>query len=318
MFDGVDLITHIAHDAKPLLDLYTGPLGFTLTEHADLPQPESWRARWGVTRSGPLHAWVLGKPGSNGGWLRVVEDRSAPASRDLASISIAGPHALDFYVRDMSALHASMAADGARFRSPPQEYTLFGADFTVRECLLEAPLGLVHALVDYLPAQHRCVLSDDPAARVSEVAAVVQVVPDVDEALALLTGVLGASVYLDQTFSGPQIEQLMALPPGTQFRMALTRGPRRRNARLELIQQTPASASPCQPAPEPTLVLGCAVDDVDALHARLSDGRLGRAGELFQLDGPGEQGPSFGFRTSWGGVFEFFNRHALAGHHGGR
>ncbi len=312
MFDGIDVITLVTGDAAPLLALYTGPLGFQVMAQGPLAQPAQWRARWQLAGAGPLNTWVLGKPGSTGGWLRVAEDLSAPPSLGPATIARPGPHALDFYVRGLPGLYASLTARGAPFRSPPHDAVLPGAGFTVQECLLEVPLGLVHALVGYLPERHRCVLGNSPRASVSEAVAVVWVVPDIEEALALLTGPLAASVYLDQVFRGPQTERLMALPPGTTFRMALARGPGRRNARLEFIQQTPAPSDPAPPVPGPAVILGCGVPDVAALHARLANERYGQVSPITTLAGPGAAGPAFAFTASCGVVFEFFERTGLA------
>jgi catechol 2,3-dioxygenase-like lactoylglutathione lyase family enzyme len=308
-FDGVDLITVIATDASPLLDLYTGWLGFTVVEYGPVVRPDDWRAAFDLPESGAMSAWMLGKPGSPGGWIRVVEDRSAAPVKFAATIAAAGPHALDFYVRDVTALHSRMSAAGAAFRSPPLDYTLFGTSNQVRECLLEAPGGLVHALVGYLPEQHRCVLSRMPDAAVSEAVAVVHVVPDIGAALASLTELLGASVYLDQAFTGPEIERLMALPAGTEFRMALLRGPGRRNARLEVIQQTP-SAPPdsCGALSPARVILGCSVPALDTLHQRLLNAGQGQVSQLTRLTGPGAASRSFAWTTGWGATFEFSDR----------
>lgn len=313
-FDGVDLITVLVPEAGPLLDLYTEWLGFDVAQSGPVVRPDDWRAAFDLPGSGAMSAWLLGKPGSQGGWIRVVEDRSGGPATAAATIAAAGPHALDFYVRDVTALHARMSAAGASFRSAPLDYTLFGTANQVRECLLEVPAGLVHAFVDYLPGHHRCVLAGMPDGTVSEAVAVVQVVPDIDAVLTILTDLLGVSVYLDQTFAGPQIERLMALQAGTEFRMALMRGPTRRNARLEVIQQTPAPrpGSPATVSPA-RVILGCAVPTLDTLHQRLQRAGQGRVSQLTSLTGPGAAVRSFGWTTGWGATFEFFDRDATIG-----
>lgn len=304
VFDGIDVVTLVSNEVAPLLDLYVRQLGFRLCDEGELGDPARWRAAWGATGSGSLRGWLLDKPGSAGGALRLVEDRTVPPSRGPVTIADAGPHALDFYVRDMPELHERLRAGGSQFRSLPQHYRLFGTTFTVNECLLDSPTGLVHALVDYLSTQHRCVLSKSAQAEVSEVAAVVHVVPDIDEALRDMTDLLGATVYLNETFRGSEVERLMALPAGTSFRMALLRGPQRRNARLELIQQTsvPPGGRP------PTVILGCGVPDLAALHARLSQRAQGSVSDLLSLTGPGAAARRFTWLPNWPVRFEFFER----------
>ncbi|MDA8370697.1 MAG: VOC family protein [Nocardiopsaceae bacterium] len=302
MFDGIDLTTLITPDAEEALRLYRDFLGFR-HEQGEIPDTEAFRWLWHLPPEGPLRAHLLSRPGSAGGRLRLVEAPEQPRIQRRRSIAETGPHAFDFYVRGFSDMHARLGSAGYRFRSEPQNYQLFGTSFAVDECLLEAPQGLVHALVGYLPERHRCVLSQHPDEPVSEVVAMVHVTDDLTAASRFATEVLEAEMYLRETFRGPEIERLMALPDGTEFTMALFRGPRRRNARLEFIERTGAADPDAGPAPH--VVLGCAVTDLDALRRRLSGQDWGEVRGPITYSGGASV---FSLLTPWGGLFEFWQR----------
>lgn len=301
MFDGIDLTTLVTPDAEEALRLYRDLLGFR-HERTEVPDPRALRQLWHLPDEGPLRVHLLSRPGSAGGRLRLVEAPEQPRIQRRRSISETGPHAIDFYVRGFSDVHARLEAAGHRFRSAPENYQVFGTSFTVDECLLEAPQGLVHALVGYLPERHRCVLSQRPDDQVSEVVAVVHVTDDLAAASRFATEVLGAEKYLEETFRGPEIERMMDLPQGTEFTMTLFRGPRRRNARMEFIERT-GDTAPEGPAPH--MVLGCSVTDLDALHRRLLGQEWGEVrGPFTYPDGTS----AFSLLTPWGGLFEFWQR----------
>lgn len=305
MFDGIDHVLLVAPDTGPALRLYRDHLGFGEVARALVDDPAA-SALWGLP-PGPVGVVDLAKEGSAGGGIRLLEAAALPPVPGPRTMHRAGPFAVDFYVRDLDGLHRSLAAAGHRFRSPPQRYRLPGTEVEVHEVLLEAPEGLVHAFVQYLPRQHRCVLGTRDDVAVSEAVAVVTVVDDVEEGLALLRDVLGGQVYFDQPFSGAAIETLIGLPPGASFRTVLVRGPQRRNARAELMAAVPApDASAVDPPREhPRVLLGCAVPDLDGLLAALPP-EAGTVRGPLRLDDPVHGGGRVAsVRTPWGAFFQF-------------
>jgi catechol 2,3-dioxygenase-like lactoylglutathione lyase family enzyme len=231
VFEAIDEVVLVVGDADRARRLYVDHMGFAAGPPVELKDIE--RARlWGC--DAPVTTTLLVKEGSTGGAIRLV---SAPGSAPQRprQMDTAGPFAIDFYVRGMHGLYTRLLDDGFSFRSQPQRYQLFGTTFEVEEVLLEGPEGFLHALVEYLPRQHRCVLGERPDHQVSEVVAQVTVTDDLDAGLALLRDGLGGQVYFDQEFSGAVVERLIDLPAGASFRAVIMRGPNRRNARMELM-----------------------------------------------------------------------------------
>lgn len=235
VFDGVEPVTLCTPDAHSAVELYVAGLGFTLHSERRWPA-DPWRSLWGLENGEDPLVTDLVKEGAHGGGIRIVHAPELPVIASGRRPDVCGPYAWDFYVRDMAAAIDRIRALGWNFRSEPQRYRLFGQDFDVLECMLEGPQGLVHALVEYIPDRHRCVLSSRPDADVSEVIALVVVVPEVAAPLQVMVEGLSADVAMDEHFSGEEVERLLDLPTGSSFRMALMRGPTRRSARFELLE----------------------------------------------------------------------------------
>lgn len=306
MFDGIDHATLLSPDVESLADLYVGHLGFREVRRDVLPSGSAYEEIWGLP-PGPIDVRTVEKPGAAGGGLRLAGATALPRVDEPRSMAQPGPFALDFYVRDLPGLHARLAADGYEFRSEPVSYPLFGTDFSVDEVLLEAPLGLVHAFVEYLPDRHRCVLGDSPDEEISECVAAITVVEDVDRGLRTLRDSLGGQVYFDEVFRGDIVERLIGLPEGSAFRATLLRGPSRRNARAELMEVVPDAPAERTIDRPPSVVLSLSVEDVDrAVSALRSDEQI--IGPLTPVDGPHAGQQVAGVVTGWGARLELVER----------
>lgn len=235
VFDGVDPVTLCTPEAARAVALYRDGLGFEVTSESMWPA-QPWREVWKLPNGPDLQVVELGKPRAHGGGIRIVNVPELPVVHGGRSPNQPGPYAWDFYVRDMQACVQRIKDLGWKFRSEPQRYPLFGQDFEVTEVMLEGPQGLLHALVEYIPAQHRCVLGVDDSEEASELIALVVVVDSIDAPRAAMVDGLGADIAMDETFAGPEVERLLDLPPGSAFQMVLMRGPSRRSARFELLE----------------------------------------------------------------------------------
>lgn len=301
MFDRIAHLVLCSPDLAPLMALYRDHLGFEEQDRTSIDDGSTYQELWRLP-TGPLEVVTLGKPHASGGELRLVHAPQLARPAGPRTMRSAGPFALDLYVRDLPGLHRRLLEAGHRFRSEPVTYELFGTDFRVDEVLLEAPLGFVHALVEYLPDRHRCLLATDPRAQVSEFVAAITVVEDVEEALATLRDALGGQVYFDQPFHGAAVEKLIGLPAGSSFRTVLLRGPDRRNARAE-VMATVADAPPGPERDHPYLLQSLAVDDVDAAIRRLGE-QHAVVGPVTPPDGPHAQHRVATVWTTWGAALE--------------
>lgn len=308
MFDGIDVVTMPARDIEPLLHLYGDLMGFE--DQGAEPVDGAWQAVWGLPLV-PERARLLGKPGSAGGWIRLVEVPGLPQPAFTSRADRVGPLALDFYLRDPRAVERRLEEHGWRFLTEAVHYPLPGTDIAVRERMLVQPeSGLLHATVLHRPGQTRCVLDRTPDQDTSEVVAGVFVTDDLPGACAFAQDVLGAHRYFTGRFDGPAVERMLDLPPGGGFAATLFRGQTSRNARLEFAElRTPDSRTPPS-EPWPTAIAGCAVDDLDALASRLAAGDHGASTGLVTVetaDGPAQR---IGLRSSYGANFEFWERAA--------
>ena len=309
MFQAIDEVVLIVGDVDRARHLYVDHFGFTPEGPVEVSSGEML-GLWGCT--GAATVTRLFKPGSTGGAIRLV---SVPgiAAQQPRQMDTPGPFAIDFYVRNMRDLHDRMRSDGFAFRSAPQRYQLFGTAFEVDEVLLEGPEGFLHAMVEYLPTQHRCVLGERPDEQVSEVVAQVTVTDDVAAGLALLRDGLGGQVYFDQEFSGQVIERLIQLPAGSAFRAVIMRGPERRNARMELMTRVDTGAAPSEVVWPPRLFPSIGVPSLDGALEQVTQ----VAGQVV-VSGPVDVPPELGggkaatLDTSFGVFVELRERAGLS------
>jgi len=308
VFDGIDVVTLPAAGIDELLALYTEGFGFTVTCDRSVTDPVRQRI-WALPLP-PRREVLLGKPGSQGGWIRLVDVPDLPRARPAGRPDTDGSYALDFYVRDADRVEARIGALGWGFRSEAQHYPLPGMQVGVRERMLQqSRSGLLHAIVEYRPTQTRCVLSEAPDEDSSEVVAAVFFTRHLAEATAFAKQVLGARRYFSGRFGGSAVERMLGLAAGEGFEAALFRGPLSRNARLEFAAtMAPAPGTGCDiaaPDPVPRVVAGCAVDDLDALAKTLADGAHGAStGVLGLADGSRR----VGLVSHYGARFEFWER----------
>ena len=309
MFDGIDVVTLPAAGIEDLLALYTEGFGFTVVADRPVDDPSSQRL-WALPLP-PRREVLLGKPGSQGGWLRLVDVPGLPEPRPARRPDRDGAYALDFYVRGADRVEERLAALGWGFRSEAQYYLLPGTPVEVRERMLDQRRsGLLHAIVEYRPGQTRCVLAEAPDEDCSEVVAAVFFTGRSAEATAFATEVLGARRYFRDRFDGPAVERMLGLGPGEGFEAALFRGPRSRNARLEFAAtMSPAAGGPQEPDPVPRVIAGCAVADLDGLARSLSDGRHGVSTGVLTTAGGDRR---LGLVSRYGAAFEFCQRAAGA------
>lgn len=308
MFDGIDVITLPAADIRPLEALYVARLGFEVvaTERVG----SGWQEIWGLPDR-PTRSVLLGKHGSSGGWIRLVEVPGVPDAVLTNRADRVGPLALDFYLRSPDDAERRIEADGWRFLSEAVHYPLPGTETEVRERMLAQDVsGLLHAMVAYRPRQTRCVLDVDEAALVSEVVACVFVTEDLAGARSFAEEVLGGRRYFAGRFDGSAVEQMLGLAAGEGFEAMLFRGPQSRNARLEFAERMAPGPGTPDPDPVPRVVAGCAVEDLDALAVALRSGSHGESTGIVTAETRGRAVRRLGLRSRYGASFEFWERTA--------
>lgn len=305
MFDGVETIVLPANDISQLERLYTRSFGFTVMEEAAIVDA-SWGKVWGLQYA-PVRSLLLGKPQSNGGWIRLVEVPELPTASPAGRPDRVGPYALDFYHRNAEQAEALLEQNGWQFRSPAKHYLLPGTTIPVRERMLEQPIsGLVHASVQYRERGTRCVIDHDSSEESSEVVAVVIMTDLFTEATLFVRKVLQGNQYFTGVFNDPAVAEILALNPGEGFAAALFRGPQSRNARLEFAERIPGGNRDRDPFPR--VIMSCATDRLETLQEQLSDGTHGVSTGIVEVSVPSGTSHRIGFRSRYGADFEFYQR----------
>ncbi|GGO66647.1 VOC family protein [Nonomuraea cavernae] len=303
MFDGIDVVVLPVADTGPLRRLYVDAMGFEVVEAGPVREAEAWARIWDLP-SPPATSLLLGKPGSHGGWIRLVAVPGLPKPDAAGIPDRPGPYALDFYLRHPGETEAVIEERGWRFVSDPVDYLLPGTAHPVRERMLDqTSSGLLHAFVGYREGRTRCVLGERPEVDVSEVNAVVFATDDLPAARTFAEDVLGGRIYFSGRFEGEALERLLTLGPGEGFDAVLTRGPKSRNARLEFIQRLPGHP-PRPMTGAPRVVAECAMDDLAALAERLAHGSHGASTGIVET----ADGPRLGLRSRYGAHFCFRQR----------
>ncbi|MEO9198751.1 MAG: hypothetical protein ABI206_08365 [Antricoccus sp.] len=300
MFDGIDHLVLPAAEIDRLLGLYVDALGFTAIEVDDEPDPRL-RDLWQLPAP-PARSVLLGKPGSTGGWIRLVQVPGLPEPTPAGRPDRVGPYALDFYLRRAPEAELRTEAAGWTFRTEAVSYSLPGTDIPVRERMLEQPVsGLLHAFVQHRPRGTRCVI-DGGIEDVSEVVAAVFLTERFEEAAQFAAKVLGGHQYFTGRFAGPEVEQMLGLDEGEGFRAALFRGPGSRNARLEFGEAI--SGGNVVPDPIPRVVASCGVSDLNRLKTQLRSGEHGQLTHTIEIG----QIPHIGLVSKYGATFDFYQR----------
>jgi catechol 2,3-dioxygenase-like lactoylglutathione lyase family enzyme len=296
-FDGIDEVVLPVADADRVVSFYSDVLEFEVVATEDDPDP-AFAGVWSLP-SAPRRTVLLGKRGSAGGWIRVVEVAGLQPPVAAGRPDRSGAYAIDFYLRDPEAVEAR-AAEHYPSRGTPAEYDLPGHPGTgVHEGFFDqTDSGLAHATVGYRPRGTRCVLDSRDDLTVSEVVAVVFSSVRYEEAVAFVRDVLGGQPYLSEEFGGPQIERLLDLAPGERLPMTLFRGPERRNARLEICHARPPQTRPDDDVPRVTATVR--VGDLDAVVAALAGGEHGPSTGVLDVRQDGAVTRRVGIRTVHG------------------
>lgn len=299
MFDGISELVLPVADVDDLLPLYRDLMQFTVLQD-EVAAPDLarlWDLPGEVTRT-----VRLGKPGASGGDVTLAQVPGLPAAVPAGRPDRVGPYALDFYLRDASAVEARCSAGGMQFVGGAVHYSLPGTDIPVRERMLRQDAsGLLHAFVQYRPRGTRCVLDTESHQDTSEVVAAVFMTDRLPQARAFARDVLGAREYFTGRFDGAAVEAMLGLDPGEGFAAALYRGPTSANARLEFGE---AIASPRPPDPVHRVVARVAVDDLDQVADQLADGLHGRVSARMTVDGT----EHLGLVSHYGAVFDLVER----------
>ncbi len=269
-----------------------GPFVCALVGVADLTAAQAlWQDRFGFSPAGRAPAagdtatvlgidaanlgaqQVLASPGHAGAAMLHLVEFAVPGApvRANAGVTDLCPKNIDIYCRDLPARHGELEAAGSRFRSAPKSFQ--AGPLTIREVQLLAHdvinVGLIEVVDLELPYTGPGFAGLGP---------VVTTVADIDAETAFYQDVLGLEICEEHRFSGPEIEAMVGLPPGTVLEMRLVGKPDDWFGRVEIVTYHGAGGEnryPRSDAPATGLLrLAYAVTDADAALATLASQKL--------------------------------------------
>ncbi|MFG1943681.1 VOC family protein [Nonomuraea sp. NPDC048826] len=220
-------------DFGPHLDLFRDVLGYEVAGEGVVPASVA-DPLWG---SGPADVEVLALAAAGSGTGRIhlvrVPEPLAPAepphNLDVGLVGI------DMYARDIEAAHASFAASGRVWTTPPTTYgvSVGEREVQVTQGVCPAPDGTVVVFVQPAAVRGTEAWTADPERPYTELTSVVCHVPDPDAEVAFWgPDGLGMGVWYDVVFSAPGFDTVAGLPPGTKMRLAFLAG--EKTARIEV------------------------------------------------------------------------------------
>ncbi|NNL99798.1 MAG: hypothetical protein HKO62_03535 [Gammaproteobacteria bacterium] len=173
---------------------------------------------------------VLASPGHEASALLHLVEFARPGEpvRAGAAVTDLCPKNIDIYCRDLPARHAELEAAGSRFRSAPKSFQ--AGPLTIREVQLmghdDTNIGLIEVVDLELPYTSPGFAGLGP---------VVTTVADIEAETDFYRGVIGLDICEEHRFSGPEIEAMVGLPPGTVLEMRLVGDPSDWFGRVEIV-----------------------------------------------------------------------------------
>ncbi|MCS6947377.1 MAG: VOC family protein [Steroidobacteraceae bacterium] len=200
---------------------------------------------WGLAADDIVDQALLRTPGVPVGGVHLVRFRvPGPTVRADAAPTDWVIKSVDIAVRDIDARYAELSAAGYRFRAPVGrlrtatleflETHMFGPD-DVNLVLIEIPS-------QPLPASDR---------GYGIAPQIVIVTPDNTREAAFLQEVVGLAPLSRNTFSGPEIEKSVGLPPGASLDVRILGDPEQAFGRIELVQYSGAPSRNLHPRARP-------------------------------------------------------------------
>jgi len=231
---GVDAAFLGVNDLAAQLELYVDQLGWEVVEEGVLPATEA-AALWGEG-IGDLPLTVLNAAGAQHGRLVLIQvpEQEVPEHPLQADTGLV---AINMYTRDIEVSHATLAAAGQQWRTPPATWAVpLGEKLvSVTQGFLLAPEGTDIVFVEPAQARGTAAWDAEPDRHYTELTSVVCHVPDFEAETAFWgPDGLGLQSWYDVSFTHPGLDEMALLPAGSVMRLSFLAGPT--TARLEVTR----------------------------------------------------------------------------------
>jgi catechol 2,3-dioxygenase-like lactoylglutathione lyase family enzyme len=265
---------------------------FGLEEVARRDGPDAGLATlWGLDASAISRQAVVKTPGVSRGQLHLVEfSGPAEAVRDGAAPTDCCPKNLDVYVHDLPARMLAMQKRGFVFKNERHSEVVTPGGVRFRESHLPAHdhinvvlLELFGESLDYSPQGF------------AAVGLLISIVPDVQREKDFYQQVLGLEKLHDNLLQGPEVEQMIGLPPGAALDASVWGQPHSPMGQMEIIEYRGAAGADLYPRTRPPalgiLHVVFESEELTTLCERLRDSTTNYVehGDIATLAGAGER-----------------------------
>jgi len=212
---GIDRICISVSDMEESLAFFRDHTGMSVC--ADLAlSPEKMQKFWNLPEGTTARAVGLKKDGQPS-VLELVEFRPNTGKniRDAAAIFDYGIYDIAFIVKDLDTTYNDLLAKGFTFIAPPKTYTPPWFPVEVKEAILIGPGGIPVAHLEMVGSPMGALKED-----YGMIGDSAQVVENIDKALRFYKDILGLDLIADEKLPRGLVDDVLALPPDTDLRMA--------------------------------------------------------------------------------------------------
>ncbi len=255
-------------DMEGALEFWVGRLGFECASRAEGDDP-GLREHWGIAdRQIARQAMVRAVGAENGGMHLVEWDVAAESVRADAQVFDLCPKNLDIYVDDLPARMAQLVEQGVVFRNERYSEAVSPDGVHFREIHLAGHDDINIVLLQVIGSD-----TPIPNSGFYGVGPLVCIVRDPVAEKRFIELVLGLSLSHNNVLQGPEIEEMIGLPPRCALEVSIWAEPGQPLGEVELVTYQGTEGEDRYPRAQPRARgithLNWWVDDIEAFAAHL-------------------------------------------------
>ena len=255
-------------DVEGALDFWVGRLGFECASRAEGDDP-GLREHWGIAdRQIARQAMVRAVGAENGGMHLVEWDVAAESVRADAQVFDLCPKNLDIYVDDLPARMAQLVEQGVVFRNERYSEAVSPDGVHFREIHLAGHDDINIVLLQVIGSD-----TPIPNSGFYGLGPLVCIVRDPAAEKRFIELVLGLSLSHNNVLQGPEIEEMIGLPPRCALEVSIWAEPGQPLGEVELVTYQGTEGEDRYPRAQPRARgithLNWWVDDIEAFAAHL-------------------------------------------------
>jgi len=228
---GIDRICVSVSDIDESLAFFRDYVGMTVCADQILA-PQNIQKFWNLPEDTRARSISL-KKDSQLSILELIEfqPNSGKSIRNGSTIFDYGIYDIAFIVRDLDKTYEDLIAKGYKFIAPPQKYALPWFPLEIKEAILIGPDKVPIAHLEKINAPGENLKED-----YGVLADSAQVVDNIEEELQFYRDILDLDLIADQNLPRGLVDEVLALPKGTDLRMAFLNKQGSQNPVIEFLE----------------------------------------------------------------------------------